>query len=81
MDKTESIEYAYQCREAEIENIESVEALILQVDTRLSMHTDDSAAGYFREGFAFSPMYTLGIKKTIKAKGELRTWLKVAKAG
>ena len=38
------------------------------------------AAGYFREGIAFSPMYTLGIKKTVQGKGELRTWLKVAKA-
>ena len=43
-------------------------------------HGCGDAAGYFREGFAFSPMYTLGIKKTVKAKGELRTWLKVEKA-
>jgi hypothetical protein len=78
--KAETIEYAYQCREAEVEKVQSAEALIPQVDTRLSMHTDAEAAGYFREGFSFSPMYTLGIKKTVKAKGELRTWLKVAKA-
>jgi hypothetical protein len=39
-----------------------------------------SARGYFREGFAFSPMFTLGIKKTVKGKGELHTWLKVEKA-
>jgi hypothetical protein len=79
-DKTESIEYAYQCREGEMVNIQLAEAVIPQVDTRLSMHTDANAVGYFREGFAFSPMYTLGIRETIKAKGELRTWLKVEKA-
>ena len=79
-DKTESIDYAYQCREAEVENVQCAEALIPQVDTRLSMRADAAASGYFREGFSFSPMYTLGIKKTVKAKGELRTWLKVAKA-
>ena len=79
-DKTVSIDYAYQCRESEIENIQSADAIIPQVNTRLSMRTDAPAVGYFREGFAFSPMYTLGIKKTVKAKGELRTWLKVAKA-
>ncbi|MCX6034802.1 MAG: hypothetical protein NTV38_07480 [Chloroflexi bacterium] len=79
-DKTESIEYAYQCREAKLENVHSAEALIPQVDTRLSMRADTPAAGYFREGFSFSPMFTLGIQKTVKAKGELRTWLKVAKA-
>ena len=45
------------------------------------MHSQsDGATGYFREGFAFSPMYTLGIKKILKGKGELRTWLKVEKA-
>ncbi len=79
-DKSESIEYAYQCREAEAENVQRVEAIIPPVDTRLSMRADGPAAGYFREGFSFSPMYTLGIKKIVKAKGELRTWLKVAKA-
>jgi len=45
------------------------------------MHTDaKDANGYFREGFAVSPMCTIGIKKTIRGKGELRTWLKVEKA-
>ena len=34
----------------------------------------------FREGFSFSPMFSLGIKKTVNAKGELHTWLKVEKA-
>jgi hypothetical protein len=79
--RRESIEYAYQCREADVPDIVTVEAVIPQVDTRLTMRTDtDHATGYVREGFAFSPMYTLGIKQTFKGKGELRTWLKVEKA-
>jgi len=78
---TETIEYAYKCREAQVSCIALAEALVPQVDTRLTMRTDtDEASGYFREGFAFSPMYTIGIQKTIKGKGELRTWLKVEKA-
>jgi hypothetical protein len=78
---SESIEYAYRCREAEVSGIALAEAVVPQVDTRLSMRTDPGgASGYFREGFAFSPMYTLGIKKEIKGKGELHTWLKVEKA-
>ncbi len=77
----ESVDYAYQCREAEAPNVREVNALIPQVKTRLSMRADtESASGYFREGFAFSPMYTLGIQKTVQGKGELRTWLKVEKA-
>jgi hypothetical protein len=78
---TETIEYAYRCREALVPGIERVEALVPPVDTRLSLRTDSAqAAGYAREGFAFSPMYTIGIQKTIQGKGELRTWLKVEKA-
>jgi hypothetical protein len=77
----ESIEYAYQCRDAHLPEVSSVEAVIPQVDTRLSMHTDSrEASGYIREGFAFSPMYTLGVQKIFTGKGELRTWLKVEKA-
>jgi hypothetical protein len=77
----ETIDYAYQCREAEMPGVTLAEAMVPQVDTRLTLRSDtNKATGYFREGFAFSPMYTLGIKKTIKGKGELRTWLKVEKA-
>jgi hypothetical protein len=77
---TESIDYAYKCREAEMGGFARVEALVPQVDTRLTMRTDsDEVSGYFREGFAFSPMYTIGVKKTIKGRGALRTWLKVEK--
>ena len=76
----DSISYAYQCREAEMEVVERVSALVPQVDTLLEMREAGQASGYYREGFSFSPMYTIGIKKTVKAKGELHTWLKVAKA-
>jgi hypothetical protein len=79
--ENKSIQYAYKCREAEIPGIIEAEAIIPQVDTRLIMRTDtEGTIGYFREGFAFSPMYTIGIKGTVKEKGELRTWLKVEKA-
>jgi hypothetical protein len=78
--RTESIEYAYRCRDAAMEPIASAEAVVPQVDTRVSMRVDGDAAGYFREGMAFSPMYTIGISKQIRGEGELRTWLKVEKA-
>jgi hypothetical protein len=79
-DRSESIEYAYRCREAAVDSIKFVEAVVPQVDTRLSMRTDSGGRGYFREGVAFSPMYTIGISKTIRGAGELRTWLRVEKA-
>ncbi len=79
-EKSEAVEYAYQCREATLPRIKAAQAIVPQVDTLLEMRPQGEAEGYFREGFSFSPMYTIGIKKTLKAKGELRTWLKVAKA-
>ena len=80
-DDNQSIEYQYKCREKTVQCATRVEAMIPHVDTRLSMNVQaDHAVGYIREGFAFSPMYTLGIKKTLKAREELRTWLKVEKA-
>jgi hypothetical protein len=77
----ESIDYAYQCREAEMLDIVSAEAVIPQVDTRLTMRpASDRATGYYRKGFAFSPMYTIGLRQTVQGKGELRTWLRLEKA-
>ena len=78
---SECIEYAYQCRQAEMEKVTSASALIPQVDTLLSVSADGGdVVSYIREGFAFSPMYTLGVRKNLTGKGELRTWLKVEKA-
>jgi hypothetical protein len=78
---SESIDYAYRCREAEVADVVSAQAVVPQVDTRLAMRpAGPGATGYYREGFAFSPMFTIGIKKTIRGTGELRTWLKVEKA-
>jgi hypothetical protein len=77
----ESVDYEYRCREGSVEGVDVVEALVSPVDSRLSMRADGAGArGYFREGMAFSPMYTIGISKTIRGTGELRTWLKVEKA-
>jgi hypothetical protein len=78
---SQSVDYAYRCRQAVMKGVNRVEAVIPQIGTRLSMSTDRMIAdGYYREGFAFSPMYTLGIRKMIRGRGVLTTWLKVEKA-
>ena len=79
-EKSEKITYAYQCREAFQENVNQVQAIVPQVNTALQMRGDADVSGYFREGFAFSPMFTIGLKKIVNNEGELRTWLKVSKA-
>ena len=35
--------------------------------------------GYVKEGYAFSPMFTLGYKKMLKDKEVFSTWLNLAK--
>jgi hypothetical protein len=77
----ESIDYAYRCREASIAGASRVEALVPQVDTNLSMGSAGDAVGYFREGMAFSPMFTIGIQADIRGCAEVATWLRVEKAG
>ena len=54
-------------------------AVIPAIETRVSMYAD-GAEGYIREGHAFSPMFTLGQKKSIKAGEVFTTWLSLEKA-
>ena len=42
--------------------------------------SDADAEGYVKEGYAFSPMFTLGYRKTISDKEVFATWLNLAKA-
>ena len=46
-----------------------------------SLKTDaKDASVYIREGYAFSPMYTLGMNKKITEGEVVTTWLNLAKA-
>ena len=77
---TESIDYGYKCREAVVAGAREVSAVIPAIETKVSMTTDDDAEGYIREGYAFSPMFTLGYKKTVSDKEVFSTWLNLEKA-
>ena len=74
------LKYAYKCREFSLEGADEVSALIPPIDTKVSMTCDNDATGYYKEGYAFSPMFTLGYTSTIKNKEVFSTWLKVEKA-
>jgi hypothetical protein len=75
------LDYQYKCREASMVDVARVEAVIPQVGTKLAMFSKAGPVdGYIREGYAFSPMYTLGLTKNLKLNGEMVTCLKVAKA-
>ncbi len=76
--------YAYKCREESLVNAEEVSAVISAIETKVSMRASqkeaDGAEGYIREGYAFSPMFTLGYKKQVSEKEVFETWLRLEKA-
>ncbi|MCL6588912.1 MAG: hypothetical protein K6U80_03065 [Firmicutes bacterium] len=86
-EEAKELVYQYKCREVIMKDIQRVEAVIPQVNTRLTVSPVARAGpspavdGYFREGYAFSPMYTLGITANLCEGEELITCLKVGKAG
>lgn len=75
------IDYAYRCREDEMQGADSVSCVLPPIETRVSMGcAKTSATGYIREGYAFSPMFTLGYTADIKEKEVVSTWLRLEKA-
>jgi hypothetical protein len=79
--QTQTLDYAYLCRELYQVEATQVTGLVPQVNSRLSMTPGSPAVtGYVREGYAFAPNLTLGLQKTIGIHEELLTCLKVAKA-
>jgi len=78
--KKKEIKYAYKCREQVIADVDTVQAVIPQIASKLTLFpVDTTAEGYFREGYAFSPMFTIGLKKSCKYKEEYRSCLRVEK--
>lgn len=78
---TKSISYNYKCREEEVANAISAEAIIPAIETKVSVGAEGmEAVGYIKEGYAFSPMFTLGMKKEVSNGEVFTTWLKLEKA-
>ncbi|EOS36288.1 hypothetical protein C808_04170 [Lachnospiraceae bacterium M18-1] len=74
------IVYEYRCREESLENAEAVSVVIPAIEIKVSMTQSGGGEGYIREGYAFSPMFTLGYKKKISEKEVYATWLNLEKA-
>ena len=78
--EAETIAYEYKCREASMQGADEVSAVVPAIETKVSMTADGEATGYIREGYAFSPMFTLGYTKTMADKEVFTTWLNLEKA-
>ena len=72
--------YNYQCREESLAGAKEVSAVIPAIETKVSMGASHGAEGYVWEGYAFSPMFTLGYQKQVSDKEVFATWLKLEKA-
>ena len=80
-DLTKEIIYEYKCREEIVDGGKNTEAVIDAIDTKVSLYTDSNdGVSYIREGYAFSPMFTLGLKKNIKELEVCKSCLKLEKA-
>lgn len=79
--EAETIAYEYKCRETAMDEADEVSAVITAIDTKVSMSAEgEGKKGYIREGYAFSPMFTLGYTKTMADKEVFTTWLNLEKA-
>lgn len=78
--QVQTLQYAYQCRECELPMADQVTAGIPPIHTRVSLKAaGENLVGYFKEGYAFSPMFTLGYKGTLRNKEVFTTWLSLEK--
>ncbi|MBE7058292.1 MAG: hypothetical protein E7387_04235 [Ruminococcaceae bacterium] len=74
---SEKMQFSYLGRNITKENAEFAEIEIPNILTKVQMSGDNDTATV-EEGIAFSPVYHLGLSKTI-SKGEVKTWLKLQK--
>lgn len=78
-DGVKTIDYAYKCREEQSDSVCFVSATVPPIETKVSMGSKSGSGGYIREGYAFSPMFTLGLIKKLKDKESFKSWLKLEK--
>ena len=76
-----TLAYAYKCREFALDGADEVACVIPPIKTRVSLEAEGrDKQGYYKEGYAFSPMFTLGYTGVLKEKEVFSTWLKLARA-
>ncbi|MCD8047118.1 MAG: hypothetical protein LUD80_00745, partial [Clostridiales bacterium] len=76
-----SLPYEYKCREVSIPGADRVSCTLPPIQTRVSLLCEGpEKAGYFKEGYAFSPMFTLGYTGKLCEKEVFTTWLKLERA-
>ena len=74
----EEIGYEYKCRTVSKPNVNEVYCSLPPIKTRVSFRCGNPGAkGYVSEGYAFSPMFTLGYETEINESEVAVTWLRL----
>ena len=74
----EEIGYEYKCRTVSKPNVNEVYCSLPPIKTRVSFRCGNPGAkGYVSEGYAFSPMFTLGYETDINESEVAVTWLRL----
>ena len=77
----EVLPYEYKCRELSAAGAEEVSCTLPPIKTRVAMLANGrDKVGFVREGYAFSPMFTLGYARKIKESEVFTTWLNLERA-
>ena len=77
----ETLAYEYKCREVSMAAAEKVSCTLPPIDTVVSMNCEGrEKEGYFKEGYAFSPMFIIGYNGKLADKEVFTTWLNLEKA-
>ncbi|MBP1543274.1 MAG: hypothetical protein J6A16_04195 [Oscillospiraceae bacterium] len=78
-DSVKTIPYEYRNRSESVDGVKELRAVIPPIETRVGFGCHEDAQGVITEGYAFSPMFTLSLKKAL-GKGEVLTsWLSLQK--
>ena len=76
----EILEYLYKDRSRRMDGAARIWAKIPQIETKITMESSRrDACGFIEEGYAFSPMFTLGTVMEVAEGEEVTTWLRLAK--
>jgi hypothetical protein len=79
--ESREINYEYRCREERVAGARSAYAIVPAIGTKVSLVPEGEGADCcFKEGYAFSPMLTLGLARKLGNKEVFASWLRLEKA-
>ena len=79
--ETRHLPYEYKCRELSLPEADTVWCKLPPIKTLVGLECEGrDKTGYVKEGYAFSPMFTLGYTGTLKEKEAFTTWLRLKRA-